>query len=128
MADYVTISSDDEITHLADAFVGRELEVFHYDTNIANYSAMLAALPQGEWPAELAPYKGENPDAYPVDQIDAISNLEFRDRINSLLRTEKIERGKSALVLATLRARIPIDQFGNAVAAAKTRLTTAQTA
>lgn len=127
MADetYHTISADDLNAKLADAFVAREQEVCHYDINILNYEMMLEGLPQGDWPADLAPYKGRSPDTYPVESIDEISNLEFRDRIASLLRTEKIERGKAARVLATLQSRLSVDTFASLIAAAKSRIPTA---
>ena len=124
MADetYYTISADDLNAKLADAFVAREQEVCHYDLNILNYEMMLEGLPQGEWPPELLPYKGQSPDTFPADSIEAISDLEFRDRVASLLRTERIERGKAARVLATLQARLPKETFASLITAAKSRI------
>ena len=118
---YDSISDDDITAKLAEAFIGREQEVFHYDLNISNYTAMLEALPQGDWPKELLPFKGKSPDNYPSDKVQEIADLEFRDRLSALLRTEQIERGKSALVLATLKARIPAGQFAGAISSAKAR-------
>jgi hypothetical protein len=52
----MTINPQDTINTLALNVVHREREVHQYQINIDNYTAMLAAMPQGEPPAEILQY------------------------------------------------------------------------
>ncbi len=54
---FYTITEQKKLEAIADAVVGREQEIFSYDINITNYEAMLAALPEGEWPHLLVQYQ-----------------------------------------------------------------------
>jgi hypothetical protein len=88
----------------------RETEVDDYQTNIDNYTLMLQALPQGEWPAEIAQYAAVTVDKLPPDMPDEtvllISNYQFRDRLKATLRTEKVEQSKANHVKNALKTRI----------------------
>ena len=56
----VTQSEHDK--NLAMAIEMRENEVYQYQTNINNYTAMLAACIQDPWPQRLLPYRGMGRD------------------------------------------------------------------
>lgn len=99
---------------LADNIVAREDEVASYQTNIDNYQGMIETLNvdlPADWPADLVQYRGwdsqrvyaQAPDAV----ADTVIDLIHRDRLKFLLRGEKGEQKKSALVLAELRKRLP---------------------
>jgi len=54
---YMTVTTQDTLTTLADNVVHREREVHQYQINIDNYTVMLTALPQDDWPTDIAQYK-----------------------------------------------------------------------
>ena len=117
---YLTITNQDTIDTLALNVVHREREVHQYQINIDNYTAMLAALPQGDVPEEVAPYMEtpteELPAFIPLETIQLIADYQYRKRITYLIRTEAIEQGKAKRVLDALKAQIPADQLDALVA------------
>ena len=117
---YLTITNQDTIDTLALNVVHREREVHQYQINIDNYTAMLAALPQGEPPAEILQYMStkteELPFDVPLETVQLVSDYQYRDRIRYLIRTEAIEQGKAKAVLNALKAQIPADQLDALVA------------
>jgi hypothetical protein len=117
---YLTITNQDTIDTLALNVVHREREVHQYQINIDNYTAMLAALPQDEVPAEIAPYMDtpteELPAFIPLETIQLIADYQYRKRITFLIRTEAIEQGKVKRILEALKAQIPADQLDALVA------------
>jgi len=119
---YLTINPQDTINTLALNVVHREREVHQYQINIDNYTAMLAAMPQGEPPAEILQYMStkteELPFDVPLETVQAVSDYQYRDRIRYLIRTEAIEQGKAKAVLNALKAQIPADQLDALVAEA----------
>jgi hypothetical protein len=125
---YLTITNQDTIDTLALNVVHREREVHQYQINIDNYTAMLAALPQGEVPTEIAPYMDtpteELPAFIPLETIQLIADYQYRKRITFLIRTEAIEQGKAKRVLDALKAQIPADQLDALVADALVKVNT----
>lgn len=125
---YLTITNQDTIDTLALNVVHREREVHQYQINIDNYTAMLAALPQGEPPAEIAQYLSTKTEELPVflslELVQAIADYQYRDRIAYLIRTEAIEQGKAKRVLEALKAQIPADQLDALVADALAKINT----
>ncbi len=125
---YLSIDNEERFTTIADAIVSREQEVFNYQLNIDNYTAMLAASSDlsEEWPPEIAQFKNMNPavvaSTVPEDLLDLVNDYSYRDRIKFLLKTEKIEQSKSQKVLAALISQLPPDRLNDLVAAAKTKL------
>ena len=106
---YLSISPDDHKKNIADALVMRERELYQYEINITNYSAMLADLPIGEWPENLVQYRGKPLDQVP-DELDAeVDSYNYRDRLRKLLKTEKAERAKSLRVYETLLSQMDKD-------------------
>lgn len=122
---YKTISQSDHQAIIADNIVHREREVFAYDMNITNYDALLAALPQDEWPEHLVQYKGLTADKIPDEYDDICNQLNYRDRIRGLVKTERAEREKSQRVLDVLLQQIPENELEAALQAAMQRLNNA---
>jgi hypothetical protein len=112
---YLTITNQDTIDNLALNVVHREREVHQYQINIDNYTAMLAALPQGEIPADIVPYMDtpteELPSFIPLDTFQLIADYQYRKRITFLIRTEAIEQNKAKRILDALKTQIPADQL-----------------
>ena len=119
---YMTINPQDTINTLALNVVHREREVHQYQINIDNYTAMLAAMPQGEPPAEILQYMStkteELPFDVPLETVQAVADYQYRDSSRYLVRTEGIEQGKAKAVLNALKAQIPADQLDALVAEA----------
>jgi hypothetical protein len=117
---YLTINAQDTINTLALNVVHREREVHQYQINIDNYTTMLAALPQGEPPAEILQYMSTKTEELPftvsLEIMQQIADYQYRDRISYLIRTELIEQSKAKRVLDALRAQIPADQLDALVA------------
>lgn len=99
------------------------MEIFSYDMNITNYEIMLASLPSGDWPAELVQYQFTTIDRVPDELDQSVSEYQYRDRIRSLLKTERLERSKSVKIYEALLSRLPVDTRADLIAAAKARLT-----
>jgi hypothetical protein len=116
------ITNQEHLNNLVAAAFGREVEIYQYQINIDNYGVMLASLPTDAWPDALLPYKEAASDKFPESFTDAevelISDFQYRDRIKTLLRTEKIEQGKTARVRDALKAQIGAD-YDSLIAAYK---------
>lgn len=119
------ISSAEHLQNLVSNAFGRELEFYGYQTNVDNYTAMLAALPLGAWPEDLQPYKGTPTEQLPAgmseEDIYLISDYQYRDRIVGLLRTERVEQRKANRVLEAIKAQIG-DNYDTLLMAHKTSL------
>jgi hypothetical protein len=104
------ITIQEHLNNLVVAAFHREMEVYQYQINIDNYSVMLSALPQGDWPSNLVNYKGTTTDALPESLDDAdvalIADYQYRDKIRNLLRSEKVEQGKASRVRDALKSQI----------------------
>jgi hypothetical protein len=100
----------------------REMEIYGYQLNIDNYAAMLEALPAGDWPAYLEAFRTikteDLPHEIPDEQVSAIGDLQYRDRLRVLVRTEKAEQNKSVRIRDVLKAQIGAD-YDSLVAAFK---------
>jgi hypothetical protein len=88
----------------------REMEIHGYQVNIDNYSAMLLALPSDDWPQDWVAFKGvkveDLPHSLSDDDVQAISDYQYRDRLRSLVRTEKAEQSKSIRIRDVLKAQV----------------------
>jgi len=100
----------------------REMEIYGYQLNIDNYGAMLSALPSEDWPAELAAFRAVKTEDLPHeltdDQVAQIADLQYRDRLRVLVRTEKAEQNKSVRIRDVLKSQIGAD-YDSLVAAYK---------
>ena len=113
---FYTINNNDKKLNLTRALIGREQEIHSYDTNIANYETMIAALPTGEWPDLIASYKSTPIENVPSDLQQDVSNYSFRDRLRALLATERLERSKSVLIYEAIVAQLPADEIAGLIA------------
>ena len=100
------VTQDEHDKNLAMAIEMREQEVYQYQTNINNYTAMLAACITDPWPQRLLPYRGMGRDQLAQaiaddDDLDLASQLAFRDELRFRIRSEKIECNKSKMMLAS---------------------------
>lgn len=100
------VTQSDHDRNLAMAIEMRENEVYQYQTNINNYTAMLASCITDPWPAHLMPYRGMGRDQLAQaiesdDDLDLASQLAFRDELKLRIRSEKMECNKSKMMLAT---------------------------
>ncbi|MEI6793869.1 MAG: hypothetical protein WCL05_01370 [Verrucomicrobiota bacterium] len=97
---------------IANAF-HRGMEVYNYQMNIGNYTTMLMALPKGAWPDALAGYASTPVENIPPEigdeEISAISDYQYRDKLRALLRTERVEQSKASRVLDALKVQIGAD-------------------
>lgn len=91
-----------------EAIAHREAEVAQYEQNIVLYEAILTTLPT-DWPARLEQFKDRKDHQQAVtecdaDDVDLLSQLLYMEQVKGLIRTEKLERTKSAAILAALKA------------------------
>jgi hypothetical protein len=104
------ISDQEHEVNLVRAAYARELEIYQYQVNIDNYASVLEGLPSTDWPNYLSNYKNANitqlPWEMPETDIDTISDLQYRDRIRALYRSEKAEQAKSKKILEALKLQI----------------------
>lgn len=92
---------------LSEEIKQREADIAHYQVNIDNYAAMIAMLP--EWPDELLPHRSAEPvsfiEQWPFEKIQLLSDLQFKDKLQRTLLTERLEQRKSVFVLEALRLK-----------------------
>jgi hypothetical protein len=98
------VTQDEHDKNLAQSIEMREQEVYQYQTNINNYSAMLASCISDPWPQRLLPYRGMGRDQLAQsisddDDLDLASQLAFRDELKFRIRSEKMECSKSRMML-----------------------------
>lgn len=85
-------------------------EVAGYQTNIDNYTRMIAEL-SGEWSEDTLQYRNKE-TAELVKLIDdeekltQVADLVFKDKLISTLRTERLEQRKAKLVLKVLQDQL----------------------
>lgn len=118
---YLSISNEQRLATIAANIVMREREVMSYDLNIINYESMLAGMTAEEWPDHLAQYKTATLDQVPDEYDQAVADLQWRDRIRGLLKTERAERAKSFSIYQALLNHIPEADRQAAVDAALAR-------
>lgn len=104
------ITKEEHIKNIALNAYYREKEIYSYQLNIDNYENILKSLPFGDIPESLSQYLNADitqiPETVPDADILKISEYQYRNKIKSLLRTEKIEQHKSKLVLDSLKSQI----------------------
>ena len=116
------ITDQEHLNNLIVAAYHREIEVYQYQVNIDNYAMMLTSLPSSDWPNELAQYRAVNADSLPQDLSDdvvaMIADYQYRDRLRTLSRTEKVEQNKAVRVRDALKIQIGVD-YDSLIAAYK---------
>jgi len=107
------VTNEEHINNLVINAFHREMEVYSYQVNIDNYSAMLVSLPVDEWPVDLAQWAGAAISGLPAEMSDSdvqsISDYQYRDKLRALLRTERVEQAKARRVLNALKVQIGAD-------------------
>jgi hypothetical protein len=107
------ITTQEHLYNLVVAAFCREIEIYKHQTNIDNYGVTLAALPQDSWPSDLLIYKTTPSEALPESLDDVviglISDYQYRDKIRSLLPSEKVEQNKARRVRDALKSQIGAD-------------------
>lgn len=93
---------------LKQAIDQRVADIDHYQVNIDNYTAMIAMLP--EWPERLLPHRSAEPVSFlgqwPFEEIQLLSDLQFKDKLERTLLTERLEQRKSMFVLKALQQKV----------------------
>lgn len=102
-----TITEQNNSDTIAENIVHREREVYQYDLNIENYEALLQTLPTEDWPEHLVQYQGKTADQIPDEYDDLCNQLNYRDRVRRLLKTERQELAKAEAILNVLIEKIP---------------------
>lgn len=120
-----TISNNDTQNAIADAVVIREMEIFSYNLNVTNYEIVLSTLPEGEWPEELVQYRNSTLDNVPDELDQQVSDYQYRDRLKSLLKTERLERSKSQKIYEALLSQLPTENREQLLLDAKIRINAA---
>ena len=86
----------------------RQAELASYDANVQLYTALLATL-DGNWDADLHHLKVLEPQEAarqcPMDRLERLAVLQQHDQVSNLLKTETVERAKSAAILAVLMSQ-----------------------
>jgi hypothetical protein len=87
----------------------RENEVYQYQNNVNNFTAMLAVCIKDPWPQHLLPYRGMGRDQLAQaiendDDLDLASQLSFRDELKLRIRSEKMECNKCKIMLEIAEA------------------------
>ena len=107
------ITNTEHLNNLVQAAYYRELEIYHYQINIDNYTAMLAALPSDGWPAHLVGYAASSIDQLPIDMsdadVDSINDYKYRDGLRIAVRSDRAEQSKTIRVLDALKSQIGDD-------------------
>jgi len=104
------ITNDEKLSAAVMNAYYREVEIYSYQVNIDNYSAMLLALPLDDWPQNWVAFKGvkidELPHSLSDEDVQSISDYQYRDRLRSLIRTERAEQNKTIRIRDVLKTQI----------------------
>lgn len=106
----MVVTQEEHLDLLVTNAYHREKEVYQYQVNVDNYTVMLTGLPQDAIPSNLAAHSNTETQNLPWDMSDedvqTVAQYQYRDRLRSLLRTEKVEQNKARLILEALKAQI----------------------
>lgn len=123
---YYSITEEQRLNSIADQIILREGEVFSYDLNIANYTALISTLPDGDWPENIVQYKNATLDNVPDELDDVVAQYQLRDRFRYLIKTERAERAKSNAIYQAMITLLPEDRKQELINAAVARFTNSQ--
>jgi hypothetical protein len=89
------------------------LEIYSYQVNIDNYTTILSSLPTDDVPERLANYMNTQLTDLPYDMSDEdiqlVSDYQYRTRLRLLLRTERGEQNKCQRLLDAMKIQIGPD-------------------
>lgn len=104
------INTQEHINNLVTAAYYRELEIYQYQINIDNYTMLLQTLPTYDWPQHFTQYRnmsvGLLPNSMSDEDVTQIGDLQYRDRLRELIRTEKAEQSKVIRIRDVLKIQI----------------------
>jgi hypothetical protein len=93
---------------LTEVIKQREAEIANYQINIDNYTAMIGMLPK--WTDTLVAYRTADPvgfiNDWPFEDIQLLSDLQFKDKLERTLLTERLEQRKATFVLKALQQKL----------------------
>jgi hypothetical protein len=93
---------------LTEAIKQRETEIANYQINIDNYTAMIGMLPK--WTEVLLAYRTADPvgfiNDWSFEDIQLLSDLQFKDKLERTLLTERLEQRKATFVLKALQQKL----------------------
>jgi hypothetical protein len=93
---------------LTEAIKQRKAEIAHYQVNIDNYTAMIGMLPQ--WTEVLLAHRTADPvgfiNDWSFEDIQLLSDLQFKDKLERTLLTERLEQRKATFVLKALQQKL----------------------
>lgn len=94
---YTQMTQEEQDVALAEILYAREREHFEYDLQAQHQEALLADLPQGDWPSSIAYLKGKSRDemvmaAKDTTDLALAADYAERDRIAVMYQAAKIER------------------------------------
>lgn len=111
---YSVLTEKEKKKNLFTNIIAREQEVYQYQVNIDNYTALLNVLPT-YCPKQLVKYLGLDTSGIvehvPLEDQQMVSDLIFRNKIEKLLCAEKLEQRKSKYVYDVLISQISPDEF-----------------
>ena len=95
---------------LTQNIAARTEEVAGYQTNIDNYTRMVAKI-TGAWCVSTEPLRGMDTQAMAAqrvtdDVLTKAADLNFRDKLLASIRAERIEQRKAMLVLEVLQDQL----------------------
>lgn len=107
------ITDQDKLATLVANSFQREVDIASYQINIDNYSFMLSELPQGEWDSDISQYSGSTiadlPHSLTDEQVERFTNLQYRDHLRYLIRTERAEQNKTIRIRDAMKNQIGDD-------------------
>jgi hypothetical protein len=93
---------------LTEVIKQREAEIANYQINIDNYTAMIGMLPK--WTDTLVAYRTADPvgfiNDWPFEDIQLLSDLQFKDKLERTLLTDRLEQRKATFVLKALQQKL----------------------
>ena len=110
---YLYLDTNTQEDSIASAILQRESEHHGYELNRLAYLGILKSLEllPKQWPVSIAQFKGVQGEqlaaALSGDDYKLACDLQFRDRVELLLKTTNAEQSKCENVYASLLAMIP---------------------
>jgi hypothetical protein len=121
---YRTIDNAAKNAAIADAIAAAELTMFEHDTKIDTYATIVAGLPTGEWPSNIANYREVGIEyliANVPASVDIIMQYRLRDEtiMRSILST--LAKTKTQRLIDSLVAKLQTDEIDALIATAVQR-------
>ena len=121
--EYQTLSADQRDLLLAEAIHGHEMQHYQFDMQVKMETEILAALPEGDWPQEIARFRGLGRDeiirrATTPEEMALAQQYAHRDHIRGRLSGAVVERQRVEAFHASVLSQLPVERRAVAFAAA----------